>query len=280
MHDNVGKTVEKDKYVGDVVTNEGSNKENIRERTNKGYGIVNEILSILSEIPFGPYRNSVGLKLREAMLISGMMFNSEIWYNVKKEEVQKLSDVDEFLLQRILGVPSTTPKEALFLETGCIPIEYIMKMRRLMYLHHILRRPEQELIRKFYKAQKCKKSKGDWVQLVEQNLSELQIELDDIEISQMTKYKFKKMIRKKIQTAAFRFLMSKKETHSKMSENQYNKLETQTYLKSDSGLTDKQKQLLTNIHYKMFKLRHNYKKLYDNQFCELCKSNNEEQILS
>ena len=149
-----------------------------------------------------------------------------------------------------------------------------------MYLHHILRRPEQELIRKFYKAQKCKKSKGDWVQLVEQNLSELQIELDDIEISQMTKYKFKKMIRKKIQTAAFRFLMSKKETHSKMSENQYNKLETQTYLKSDSGLTDKQKQLLTNIHYKMFKLRHNYKKLYDNQFCELCKSNNEEQILS
>ena len=79
MHDNVGKTVEKDKYVGDVVTNEGSNKENIRERMNKGYGIVNEILSILSEIPFGPYRNSVGLKLKEAMLISGMMFTSEIW---------------------------------------------------------------------------------------------------------------------------------------------------------------------------------------------------------
>ena len=94
----------------------------------------------------------------------------------------------------------------------------------------------------------------------------------------MTKYKFKKMIRKKIQTSAFSFLMSKKETHSKMSENQYKKLETQSYLKSDSGLTDKQKQLLTNFRTRMYKVRNNYKNLYENQLCQLCKSENEDQI--
>ena len=63
-----------------------------------------------------------------------------------------------------------------------------------------------------------------------------------------------------------------------MSENQYNKLETQAYLKSDSGLTDKQKQLLTNFHTRMYKVRNNYKNLYENQLCQLWKSENEDQI--
>ena len=101
---------------------------------------------------------SVGLRLREAMLLNGNMFNSEIWYIVKEEEEKKLSEVDEFLLRSILGAPAKAPKEALFLETGCVPIKYILKMRRLMYLHHILKRPHDELIRKFYEAQKFKPS--------------------------------------------------------------------------------------------------------------------------
>ena len=183
VHEDVGKTVTKDKYVGDVLTADGANTENIKERADKGYGIVNEILSILSEIPLGPYRISVGLKLREAMLLNGILFNSEIWYNVKEEEVQKLSSVDEYLIQSVLGVPSKPPKEALFLESGCIPVKYLLKMRRLMYLHHILRRPRNELIRKFYDAQKCKISKGDWAQMVQDDLKELNLEINAEEIN-------------------------------------------------------------------------------------------------
>ena len=67
----------------------------MKDRCNKGYGIDNEILSILEEIPLGPYKISVGLKMREAMLLNGILFDSEIWYNLKEEEVTKLSDVDE-----------------------------------------------------------------------------------------------------------------------------------------------------------------------------------------
>ena len=174
----------------DVLTADWANTENIKERADKGYGIVNEILSILSEIPLGPYRISVGLKLREAMLLNGILFNSEIWYNVKEEEVQKLSSVDEYLIQSVLGVPSKTPKEALFLESGCIPVKYLLKMRRLMYLHHILRRPRNELVWKFDDAQKCKISKGDWAQMVQDDLKELNLEYNDEEISQLSKHKF------------------------------------------------------------------------------------------
>ena len=64
----------------------------------------------------------------------------------KMNTVQKLSNIDEYLLRSILGMPAKTPKEALFLETGCLPVKYLLKMRRIMYLQHILKRPKTELI--------------------------------------------------------------------------------------------------------------------------------------
>ena len=85
-----------------------------------------------------------------------------------------------------------------------------------MYLHHILKRPKEELIKKFYEAQKCKLSKGDWVQTVNENLKDLEIKLDEKEISQMSKQKFKTAVKKKIRAAAYKFLIAKKESHSKM----------------------------------------------------------------
>ena len=94
VHDDKGKIVQQDKYVGDVIAADGSNQYNIKERVDKGYGIVNEIISLLDEIPLGPHRVSAGLKLREAMFINGVLFNSETWYNIKNSELEKLSSVD------------------------------------------------------------------------------------------------------------------------------------------------------------------------------------------
>ena len=43
-----------------------------------------------------------------------------------------------------------TPKEALYLETGRLPLKYVVMQRRLMYLHDILSKSESDLIRKVY----------------------------------------------------------------------------------------------------------------------------------
>ena len=40
----------------------------------------------------------IGLKLCEAMLINGMLFNSEAWHGVTDTELQILEVVDEHLL--------------------------------------------------------------------------------------------------------------------------------------------------------------------------------------
>ena len=40
-------------------------------------GIVSEILSIISEVPLGKHATTVAMKLRDVMLLNGILFNSE-----------------------------------------------------------------------------------------------------------------------------------------------------------------------------------------------------------
>ena len=128
-----------------------------------------------------------------------------------------------------------------------------------MYLHHLLNRSEDELIRKFYMAQKTKSSKGDWVKLVEENLRELDITLSNEEISKLSKPKFSKIVQKCITKVAFEELMQLKDKHTKMAETQYENMSMQTYLKCNNGLTDEEKLLLLKFRTRMVEVRCNYK---------------------
>ena len=109
---------------------------------------------VWSDIPLGKYRTQVGLQLRQAMFINGVLFNSEVWQAVTRTEVASLEKIDNKLLRTICQAHSKTPTEFLYLETGCIPIRFVMQSRRLMYLHHILSREDKELIKRVYSAQR------------------------------------------------------------------------------------------------------------------------------
>ena len=66
-----------EKYIGDILSTNGSNTKNIEARTDKGHGIVNQIMSILNEIAFGKYHFEISVILRNSLLISGMLTNAE-----------------------------------------------------------------------------------------------------------------------------------------------------------------------------------------------------------
>ena len=86
----------KEKYLGDFIT-DGTIRKTIEDRKNRGYGIVNEILAILDEIPLGRYKIEIGLLLRQAMLENGMLFHSEAWQAITENEIKILEVVDESL---------------------------------------------------------------------------------------------------------------------------------------------------------------------------------------
>ena len=80
----------KSKYLGDIIDNSGTIRANIDDRRAKGFAIINEILAILEEIPLGSYRMEIGLRLRQAMLLNGILYNSEAWHNFQEKEIRRL----------------------------------------------------------------------------------------------------------------------------------------------------------------------------------------------
>ena len=69
-------------YLGDVVHKSAKNKSNIDRRKAKGYCIINEIIAITNEIPMAPCKVKAALQLKQAMLVNGVLFNSEARHNI------------------------------------------------------------------------------------------------------------------------------------------------------------------------------------------------------
>ena len=91
-----------ERYLGDIISTDGKNLKNIRARISKGKGIVNKIFTMLEGIPFGKKYFEIGILLRDSLLISSMLFNSEAWYNVTDEELNLLETIDLKLLRKLL----------------------------------------------------------------------------------------------------------------------------------------------------------------------------------
>ena len=133
--------------------------------------------------------------MRNGMFINGILTNSEVWIGLKEQHYRELEMADEHLLRGILKAHSKGPKESLYLETGTMPIRFIIKNRRIGYLHQLLTRDEKELISKVYFAQTRKPGKNDWATIVSQDLDEVGITLSKCEMKLMNKENFKGLVK-------------------------------------------------------------------------------------
>ena len=158
--------------------------------------------AILQEIPLGNYRVDIGLKLRQALLLNGVLFNSEAWHSVTSKDLDALSKADESLLRSILQCHSKTPREFLYLETGTIPIRFIVASRRLHYLHTIVNRSEDELTKRVYESQARNPQKGDFVLLVKDDFTLIGEEYDETTVLGTGKDQFSKFVETEIQRYA------------------------------------------------------------------------------
>ena len=112
---------------------------NIKARVNKGKRIVNKIQNILEGIPFGKLYYQVAILLRNSLLVSSLLCNSEAWFNLTNPELDLLETIDVMFLRSIFKSPKSTSKEMLFLEFGISPLREIIRKRRLTFLQYILK---------------------------------------------------------------------------------------------------------------------------------------------
>ena len=80
----------KEKYPGDFVTKEASSNATLVAHKSRDYAILAEIRAILTDIPLGSKRMEIGLALRDAWFLNGILFHSEVWGSYADKHVEEL----------------------------------------------------------------------------------------------------------------------------------------------------------------------------------------------
>ena len=258
-----------DNYLGDIISADGSNKENLKDRIGKGHGCISEIMSILDTISFGSQYYRMFTLLRESMFINSILTNAEIWFGLKESELSELEDLDRFLLRKAFQCPISTPKEAGHLELGLITIGSLLKYRRLSYLHYILKTEENGMLRKFFNAMYENPSKDDWTVQASRDLKDLNIKEDFEYIKSFSEATFKKIVKKNVYEFALDELNQKKFKHTKMDNLVYTELKIQDYLLDEDTSTE-QKRNIFRFRTMMSDFAGNYSSSDTPQPCKMC----------
>ena len=91
------KETKSQKYLGDILSSNCQNMENIQKRKKNGYGIIEQIKKILQNVFFGKYFFVAAVLLRESLFINSILLNSEAWFNLTDKEINALTIVDNAL---------------------------------------------------------------------------------------------------------------------------------------------------------------------------------------
>ena len=272
VHGSIVKKVEQEKYLGDIIHQNGKSNATIVERVSKGNGILTNIRAIIKDIPLGNRRVQIGLELRNAWFINGLLYNSEVWPQLSKKNTDDLCKLDQQLLREILGAHSKVPVEMLYLETATLQIPQIITLRRLMYLQTLVKRSDEELTSRVFTAMKSDPKPGDWCEMVQKDFENINLHINEIHIKQMDKSEWKKLINEKVRTMQFETLKRMQQEHTKVKHIEYAHFNSpQEYLQGNS-FNNEECSLMFNLRCRTVEgIKGNFQGMFGgDQKCELC----------
>ena len=268
-------------YLGDLLASDGTHTKNVQNRSNKGLGVINQIMQILESTYFGKYFFEIAMVLRQSLFLSSVLLNSEAWVGYTEKDVRILEKCDEILLTKILDCDGNNSNAMKYLELGILPIRHEIMKRKLSFLQYIMKQEERSMIFKILKATRENPTKNDFVLTCQKYLKKLEIDLSFEEISKMSKFKFKMILKEKAATAAFKYLQNEKMKQTKILDIQHTKLKMQEYLADGDRKTDISK-LIFKARGKTLDIKLQKKWKYDDILCSGCNINQEsgEEILA
>ena len=264
-------------YLGDVLSQDGSNTGHIKDRVSKGMGQMNTVLNLLKTVSFGEKYFEIAVTLREAHLVNGMLSSTDIQYGLRKKQVEELENVDKMLIRSILKAPSSACVESLYLELGLIPISIILKSRRIAYYHYLVNLQESEMLFRFFEAQLKYPVKDDWTMQVEKDLNDFGIPEGFKFMRSKSKDAFLRFLKIKTKEYALNHLLEMKSEHTKMDDLMYSELKMQKYLKSEE-IPVNEAQNLFRHRVRVAQFKENFGEKYMNKTCPLCSLHLDTQV--
>ena len=278
---------EEQMYLGDLISANGKHASNVQLRKNKGLGAINSIMQILKSTYFGKFYFEVALVLRESLFLSSLLLNSEAWVNLTDQDIRKLEQSDEILLSRILDCETNTSNTFKYLELGIYPLRYEIIKRKTLFLQYILQQDQKSMLYQIFDATCQNPVKNDFVQTCKKYLDILKIDLSFEDIKNLSKWKFKKLVKEKTREAAFEFLIKEQNKPGrngkvpKISCIKYEKLELQEYLHEENKNT-KISQFIFKARCKTLEIKTHKKWKFEDKICTGCKLREEtgDEVLS
>ena len=172
-------------------------------------------------------------------------------------------------LRCLFEVPHTAPSASLFLETGCISINTIIKAKRINFLHYLVSEHKDKMLYKFFIAQWEQSTVDDWSHEVRKNLADFEIP-DDLEwIKSKSKQVFSNLVKKKAKEYELGRLLKIKNTKSKMKNLVYVELKMQEYLEL-KNMTASQAKAFFKFRIRMAPFGENFRGGEKTIICPLC----------
>jgi hypothetical protein len=216
------------------------------------------------------------LLMYQSVFLQILLYASQVWTNLNREDLQRLKVTQLQFLKRIMKVPTSTSNTLVLLELGILPVESEIHYRKLVFLHHILTReaddPDDPVFRMYVEQQNYNMEKN-WTNECYNLRRVYDISESDDDIKIMTKETWKGKVKKIVIQRAMINLNKDVKTLSKGSEYPATtELEPKKYLlqmEYKSAIT------LFTIRVKTFNIKVWRKFKYSDTLCRLCNHHEE-----
>ena len=257
--------VQSTKYLGDIISANGSNSNLVCDRVRKGKAVTVSILSLSNQTTLGHHSIRTSLILYKSVFIPSVLFNAQAWSNITVTQINQLRATQLKVLKRIMCSPNSTPNAFTFLELGILPIEYEIHQRQLTFLHHIVTLPSNDPVFKLYQQQKLLTFEKNWAN---NTLCLLwKYSLNGIDVAKTSKNEWKLIVKSSIRATAFVQLKEECKNKTKTYSLKYNSFQPQKYI---STCQSNHTSLLFKIRARCLNCRDNHHHASPIITCRLC----------
>ena len=107
------------KYLGDMITSDNKNTENIKMKENKIQATIRQINTTASSDIMRGIETRVILALYDKCIISSLLYNSESW-NLSLTEEKQVDKIGITAIKRLFTLPTNTPNVAVINNFGLL----------------------------------------------------------------------------------------------------------------------------------------------------------------
>ncbi len=258
------------KYLGEIFNKNGNNKDHIEAIRNKVNGAYSNILATTGTCEFKGIKMKSIWKLVDTCIIPIITYGAEA-ANHNKKEKEAIQQIFNDLLKRILNLPQPTPNTNLLIETGYLPIEYLIDRKKIMQANRIARNEKSSLVKKVTQVEESR-----WMKGILELLNKYKMEEEDL---QLTKHQLKtKIYDQQVDTYKAEIEEeSKNKSKLKYLLDNINEIQIGKRPAYMDELTRKQCAAIACVRTRMVPVKNNHKGSHTDLTCRWCKNSETEE---